>query len=87
MGAFSSRLNIAQNRKGNDGRRQHANGGKQRNRKKSGAERLPGKGQQRPARIAGQQRGRINRSHQRTPCRARQFHRHAGRNGSAISLR
>ena len=50
--------------------------------KKSGTKGLPGKGQQRPARIARQQRGRINRPHQRAPRRARQFHRHVRRNGS-----
>ena len=75
MRSFPGRLNIAQNRKRDDGRSQHANGGKHRNRIKSVVESLPGKGQQRPARVPGQQRGRIDRPYKRAPGRARQFQR------------
>lgn len=52
---------IAQRRERDDGSRQHAYGGQHRHRIKSVAEGFPGKGQQGPARVTGQQRGRINR--------------------------
>ncbi len=75
MTSFSGRLDIAQNRKCDDGRRQHANGGKHRHREKAGGKGFPGEIYQRPACVPGQERGRIHGPRQRAPCRTRQFHR------------